>query len=49
MGQKQLGFLTRLPAWRSIRGRVAVVLAVPTCLLLVLTGAEVTERAHDWF
>jgi signal transduction histidine kinase len=49
MVQKQLGFLTRLPAWRSIRGRVAVVLAVPTCLLLVLTGTEVAERADDWF
>ncbi|MER5180520.1 nitrate- and nitrite sensing domain-containing protein [Streptomyces sp. NPDC002896] len=37
-----------LPGWRSIRGRVAVVLAVPTCLLLSLTGLGVADRAADW-
>ncbi|MEU6879417.1 nitrate- and nitrite sensing domain-containing protein [Streptomyces sp. NPDC046712] len=41
--------LTRLtPGWRTIRGRVTVVLAVPTCLLLVLTGLAVADRAGDW-
>ncbi|OLZ65381.1 hypothetical protein AV521_32415 [Streptomyces sp. IMTB 2501] len=38
----------RLPGWGSIRGRVAVVLAVPTCLLLALTGLAVSDRIHDW-
>ncbi|MEU4997100.1 nitrate- and nitrite sensing domain-containing protein [Streptomyces sp. NPDC021622] len=37
-----------LPGWGSIRGRVAVVLAVPTCLLLALTGLGVADRAGDW-
>ena len=41
--------LARLtPGWRTIRGRVTVVLAVPTCLLLVLTGLAVADRAGDW-
>ncbi|MGW7367462.1 nitrate- and nitrite sensing domain-containing protein, partial [Streptomyces sp. NPDC054841] len=41
--------LARLtPGWRTIRGRVAVVLAVPTCLLLVLTGLAVADRGTDW-
>jgi signal transduction histidine kinase len=34
--------------WSTIRGRVAIVLAVPTCLLLILTGAGVADRAADW-
>lgn len=38
----------RIPGWGSIRGRVAIVLAVPTCLLLALTGLGVVDRAHDW-
>ncbi|OAH13483.1 sensory histidine kinase CreC [Streptomyces jeddahensis] len=38
----------QLPGWRSIRGRVAIVLAVPTCLLLSLTGLGVADRAADW-
>ncbi|WP_405807216.1 nitrate- and nitrite sensing domain-containing protein [Streptomyces sp. NBC_00210] len=37
-----------LPGWGTIRGRVAIVLAVPTCLLLVLTGLGVADRAADW-
>ncbi|MEU9112068.1 nitrate- and nitrite sensing domain-containing protein [Streptomyces sp. NPDC048483] len=37
-----------LPGWGTIRGRVAVVLAVPTCLLLALTGLGVADRASDW-
>ncbi|MEV0375144.1 nitrate- and nitrite sensing domain-containing protein [Streptomyces sp. NPDC050636] len=37
-----------LPGWRTIRGRVAIVLAVPTCLLLVVTGLGVADRAADW-
>ncbi|MGP3971124.1 nitrate- and nitrite sensing domain-containing protein [Streptomyces sp. 6N223] len=48
-GQYRQGFPMRLSAWRSIRGRVAVVLVVPTCLLLALAGTEVAERADDWF
>ncbi|MFE5483738.1 nitrate- and nitrite sensing domain-containing protein [Streptomyces sp. NPDC056527] len=44
-----LRHLARLtPGWRTIRGRVTVVLAVPTCLLLVLTGLAVADRAGDW-
>lgn len=44
-----IGRITRaLPGWKTIRGRVAVVLAVPTCLLLVLTGLAVADRAADW-
>ncbi|MGW3727773.1 sensor histidine kinase [Streptomyces sp. NPDC000851] len=38
----------RIPGWGSIRGRMAIVLAVPTCLLLALTGLGVADRAHDW-
>ncbi|MGW7523339.1 sensor histidine kinase [Streptomyces sp. NPDC054783] len=38
----------RMPGWGSIRGRMAIVLAVPTCLLLALTGLGVADRAHDW-
>ncbi|MER5939067.1 nitrate- and nitrite sensing domain-containing protein [Streptomyces sp. NPDC001928] len=37
-----------LPGWSSIRGRMAIVLAVPTCLLLALTGLGVADRAADW-
>lgn len=37
-----------LPRWSTIRGRVAIVLAVPTCLLLGLTGIGVVDRAGDW-
>jgi signal transduction histidine kinase len=33
-----------LPGWRTIRGRVAVVLAVPTCLLLAMVGLAVQGR-----
>jgi hypothetical protein len=36
-----------LPGWNSIRGRMAIVLAVPTCLLLALTGIGVADRAAD--
>lgn len=36
------------PRWSTVRGRVAIVLAVPTCLLLALTGAAVADRADDW-
>ncbi|MDT0341962.1 sensor histidine kinase [Streptomyces litchfieldiae] len=52
MSQRDQGapdFLKRLPVWRTIRGRVTVVLAVPTCLLLVITGTSVADRAGDWF
>ncbi|MFE9019648.1 nitrate- and nitrite sensing domain-containing protein [Streptomyces sp. NPDC007808] len=37
-----------LPGWSSIRGRMAIVLAVPTCLLLALVGLGVADRAADW-
>lgn len=37
-----------LPGWRTIRGRVAVVLAVPTCLLLAFVGLAVELRAEDY-
>ncbi|MBT2677075.1 sensor histidine kinase [Streptomyces sp. ISL-14] len=37
-----------LPGWNSIRGRMAIVLAVPTCLLLALIGLGVADRAADW-
>ncbi|MFI2346651.1 nitrate- and nitrite sensing domain-containing protein [Streptomyces sp. NPDC019443] len=40
--------LPALLGWGTIRGRVAIVLAVPTCLLLVLTGLGVVDRAADW-
>ncbi len=39
--------MTQTP-WSTIRGRVAIILAVPTCLLLILTGAGVADRAADW-
>lgn len=38
----------RIPGWGTIRGRVAIVLAVPTCLLLALTGLGVADRAQEW-
>ncbi|UCM90367.1 sensor histidine kinase [Streptomyces marincola] len=38
----------RLSLWSTIRGRVAIVLAVPTCLLLALVGVGVADRADDW-
>ncbi|SFD59474.1 sensor histidine kinase [Streptomyces aidingensis] len=44
-----MGKLKQVPFWGTIRGRVAVVLAVPTCLLLALTGAGVADRAADWW
>ncbi|MBT2505331.1 nitrate- and nitrite sensing domain-containing protein [Streptomyces sp. ISL-98] len=44
----RLPHLPALPGWGTIRGRVAVVLAVPTCLLLVVTGLGVADRAADW-
>ncbi len=37
-----------LPGWNSIRGRMAIVLAVPTCLLLALIGLGAADRAADW-
>ncbi|WP_052424496.1 nitrate- and nitrite sensing domain-containing protein [Streptomyces fulvoviolaceus] len=40
--------LPALPGWNSIRGRMAIVLAVPTCLLLALIGLGVADRAADW-
>jgi signal transduction histidine kinase len=35
-----------MPGWRSIRGRVAVVIAVPICLLLAVAGLAVHGRAE---
>ncbi|MBK3566741.1 nitrate- and nitrite sensing domain-containing protein, partial [Streptomyces sp. MBT62] len=35
-----------LPGWRSIRGRVAVVITVPICLLLAVAGLAVDGRAE---
>ncbi|MFG3515685.1 sensor histidine kinase [Streptomyces bobili] len=35
-----------MPGWRSIRGRVAVVITVPICLLLVVAGLAVYGRAE---
>ncbi|MEU9174525.1 nitrate- and nitrite sensing domain-containing protein [Streptomyces sp. NPDC048420] len=35
-----------LPGWRSIRGRVAVVITVPICLLLAVAGLAVYDRAE---
>ncbi|WP_405820477.1 nitrate- and nitrite sensing domain-containing protein [Streptomyces sp. NBC_01390] len=35
-----------LPGWRSIRGRVAVVITVPICLLLTVAGVAVYGRAE---
>ncbi|MDQ1048563.1 nitrate- and nitrite sensing domain-containing protein [Streptomyces sp. V4I2] len=40
--------LSALPGWNSIRGRMAIVLAVPTCLLLALIGIGAADRAADW-
>lgn len=34
-----------MPGWRSIRGRVAVVILVPTCLLIAVAGLAVYSRA----
>ncbi|MER5384461.1 nitrate- and nitrite sensing domain-containing protein [Streptomyces sp. NPDC002688] len=34
-----------MPGWRSIRGRVAVVITVPICLLLAVAGLAVQGRA----
>ncbi|MCE7081830.1 nitrate- and nitrite sensing domain-containing protein [Streptomyces sp. ST2-7A] len=38
----------RPPSPHSIRGRVVLVLAVPTCLLLVLVGVGVADHADRW-
>ena len=35
-----------IPGWRSIRGRVAVVITVPICLLLAVAGLAVHGRAE---
>ncbi|MET9964389.1 nitrate- and nitrite sensing domain-containing protein [Streptomyces sp. NPDC006356] len=35
-----------MPGWRSIRGRVAIVIAVPICLLLAVAGLAVHGRAE---
>ncbi len=35
-----------MPGWRSIRGRVAVVITVPICLLLAVAGLMVNGRAE---
>lgn len=35
-----------MPGWRSIRGRVAVVITVPICLLLAVAGLAVNGRAE---
>lgn len=35
-----------VPGWRSIRGRVAVVVTVPVCLLLTVAGLAVYGRAE---
>ncbi|NNN34202.1 histidine kinase, partial [Streptomyces sp. S3(2020)] len=35
-----------IPGWRSIRGRVAVVITVPVCLLLAVAGIAVDGRAE---
>ncbi|MQY40657.1 hypothetical protein SRB17_86900 [Streptomyces sp. RB17] len=35
-----------MPGWRSIRGRVAVVITVPICLLLAVAGVAVHGRAE---
>ncbi|MGW3242132.1 sensor histidine kinase [Streptomyces sp. NPDC001070] len=37
-----------LPGWRTIRGRMAVVLTVPTCLLLAMVGLAVDTRAEEF-
>ncbi|MET7619096.1 nitrate- and nitrite sensing domain-containing protein [Streptomyces sp. NPDC005408] len=46
--RRLLPALPVLPGWGTIRGRVAIVLAVPTCLLLVVTGLGVADRASGW-
>ncbi|MFF3336977.1 nitrate- and nitrite sensing domain-containing protein [Streptomyces sp. NPDC002888] len=38
--------LRTMPGWRSIRGRVAVVITVPICLLLAVAGLAVHGRAE---
>ncbi|WP_445028215.1 sensor histidine kinase [Streptomyces sp. SAS_270] len=35
-----------VPGWRSVRGRVAVVITVPICLLLAVAGLAVQGRAE---
>ncbi|MFE7271168.1 nitrate- and nitrite sensing domain-containing protein [Streptomyces sp. NPDC057623] len=35
-----------MPGWRSVRGRVAVVITVPVCLLLTVAGLAVYGRAE---
>ena len=35
-----------MPGWRSVRGRVAVVIAIPICLLLAVAGIAVQGRAE---
>src|SRR2546426_1122195 len=35
-----------IPGWRSVRGRVAVVITVPICLLLAMAGLGVQGRAE---
>ncbi|ELS51001.1 ATP-binding protein [Streptomyces viridochromogenes] len=35
-------------SWRTIRGRMTVILAVPTCLLLVVVGLAVADRLQDY-
>ncbi|WP_329316859.1 sensor histidine kinase [Streptomyces sp. NBC_01262] len=37
-----------LPGWRTVRGRVAVVLTVPTCLLLAMVGLAVEGRIESY-
>jgi len=37
-----------LPGWRTVRGRMAVVLIIPTCLLLALVGLAVDARAQEY-
>lgn len=35
-------------SWRTMRGRMTVILAVPTCLLLVVVGLAVAGRLRDY-
>ncbi|GGL17001.1 sensor histidine kinase [Streptomyces flaveus] len=35
-------------SWRTIRGRMTVILAVPTCLLLVVVGLAVDDHLQDY-
>ncbi|WP_206314829.1 nitrate- and nitrite sensing domain-containing protein, partial [Streptomyces coryli] len=46
-GRRPGPFTLRRLTPHTIRGRVAIVLAVPTCLLLMLTGYGVADRAAD--